>query len=53
MAAGLVGYIAYDMVRLMERLPDNNPDVLGIPDADGEVVLLKPDLDVPNGGRMY
>lgn len=27
--------------------------VLGIPDADGEVVLLKPDLDVPNGGRMY
>ncbi len=27
--------------------------VLGIPDDDGEVVLLKPDLDVPNGGRMY
>ena len=27
--------------------------VLGIPDADGEVVLLKPDLDVPKGGRMY
>ena len=27
--------------------------VLGIPDADDEVVLLKPDLDVPNGGRMY
>ena len=27
--------------------------VLGIPDADGEVVLLKPDLDVPNGGQMY
>ena len=27
--------------------------VLGIPDAEGEVVLLKPDLDVPNGGRMY
>lgn len=27
--------------------------VLGVPDADGEVVLLKPDLDVPVGGRMY
>ena len=27
--------------------------VLGIPNAEGEVVLLKPDLDVPNGGRMY
>ena len=27
--------------------------VLGVPDADGEVVLLKPDLDVPIGGRMF
>lgn len=27
--------------------------VLGVPDADNEVVLLKPDLDVPIGGRMY
>jgi len=27
--------------------------VLGIPDDENEVVLLKPDLDVPNGGRMY
>ena len=27
--------------------------VLGVPDADGEVVLLAPDKDVPNGGRMY
>lgn len=27
--------------------------VLGIPDEDGEVVMLKPDLPVPNGGRMY
>jgi anthranilate synthase component 1 len=38
MAAGLFGYIGYDMVRLMERLPDKNPDVLGLPDA----VLLRP-----------
>lgn len=27
--------------------------VLGVPDADGEVVLLTPDRDVPLGGRMY
>ena len=27
--------------------------VLGVPDEDNEVVLLKPDLDVPIGGRMY
>lgn len=27
--------------------------VLGAPDAEGEVVLLRPDLDVPLGGRMF
>ena len=27
--------------------------VLGVPDEDGEVVLLKPDKDVPVGARMY
>jgi tRNA-binding protein len=27
--------------------------VLGLPDANGEVVLLRPDVDVPLGGRMY
>lgn len=27
--------------------------VLGVPDKDGEVVLLVPDKDVPIGGRMY
>lgn len=26
---------------------------LGAPDEDGEVVLLRPDLRVPNGGRMF
>ena len=26
---------------------------LGVPDADGEVVLLRPDLAVPNGGRLF
>ena len=27
--------------------------VLGVPDEDGEVVLLFPDDKVPNGGRMF
>ena len=26
---------------------------LGLPDPDGAVVLLAPDLAVPNGGRMF
>jgi tRNA-binding protein len=26
---------------------------LGVPDADGEVVLLRPTLAVPNGGKMF
>jgi tRNA-binding protein len=26
---------------------------LGVPDADGEVVLLHPSLPTPNGGRMF
>lgn len=26
---------------------------LGVPDADGEVVLLHPSHDVPDGGRLY
>lgn len=27
--------------------------VLGVPDADGAIVLLAPDQDVPLGGRMH
>lgn len=27
--------------------------VLGLPDADGEVVLIAPDQDVPLGGRLF
>jgi tRNA-binding protein len=27
--------------------------VLGVPDADGAVVLLRPDLKVPNGGKLF
>ena len=26
---------------------------LGVPDEDGAVVLLKPDFQVPNGGRLF
>ncbi len=33
MAAGLFGYMGYGMVGQMERLPDANPDRLGIPDG--------------------
>lgn len=38
MAAGLVGYMAYDMVRLAEKLPDDNPDTIGVPDS----IFLRP-----------
>jgi anthranilate synthase component 1 len=42
MAAGLFGYLGYDMVRLMERLPAPNPDALGVPDA----ILVRPTVMV-------
>ncbi|MDJ0942097.1 MAG: anthranilate synthase component I [Kiloniellales bacterium] len=40
MASALVGFMGYDMVRQMERLPDENPDVLGVPEA----VFLRPSV---------
>jgi anthranilate synthase component 1 len=40
MAAGLFGYLGYDMVREMERLGPPNPDALGVPDA----VMIRPML---------
>jgi anthranilate synthase component 1 len=42
MAAGLFGYLGYDMVRAMERLPDPNPDALGVPDA----IMIRPTVMV-------
>lgn len=33
MAAGIFGYMGYDMVRHMERLPSHKPDAIGIPEA--------------------
>ena len=38
MAAGLFGYLGYDMVRLMEDLPPPNPDPIGLPDA----IMIRP-----------
>ena len=40
MASCLIGFMGYDMVRLMERLPSEKPDVLGLPDA----VFFRPTL---------
>lgn len=54
LTGGLVGYLTYDAVRAWERVPDENPDTLGVPDmgfllatdlavldhADGSVLLI-------------
>ena len=39
-AAGLFGYLGYDMIRLVERLPHMNPDPLDVPDA----MLMRPSV---------
>lgn len=39
-ALGVFGYIGYDMIRLFEDVPDNNPDTLGVPDS----MLIRPSL---------
>ncbi len=39
-AAGLFGYLGYDMIRLVEHLPNVNPDPLGLPDA----IMLRPSV---------
>ena len=33
MAAGLIGYFGYDMIKLVEVIPSEKPDAIGIPDA--------------------
>ena len=43
LTGGLVGYLSYDVVRRWERLPDANPDELGIPEL---AMLLATDLAV-------
>ncbi len=42
MAAGVFGYLGYDMVRLMEDLAAPNPDPIGLPDA----ILIRPTMVV-------
>ena len=39
-AAGLFGFLGYDMIRLVEHLPNVNPDPLGLPDA----VMMRPSV---------
>jgi anthranilate synthase component I len=41
--SGLVGYLSYDAVRRVERLPDSNPDDLAVPEL---TFLLASDLAV-------
>jgi anthranilate synthase component 1 len=38
MAVGLFGFLGYDLVRQMEHLPSQPPDILGLPDA----IMLRP-----------
>jgi anthranilate synthase component I len=40
MCAGLFGYLGYDLVRLVENLPNVPPDTLGLPDA----ILIRPSV---------
>lgn len=40
MAAGLFGYMGYDMVRQVEHLPHVNPDPIGTPDA----IMVRPTI---------
>ncbi len=39
-SAGLFGYLGYDMIRLVEHLPNVNPDPLGLPDG----VMIRPSV---------
>ena len=40
MAAGVFGALGYDLVRLVERLPDVNPDTLNLPDG----IMTRPSI---------
>ncbi len=42
MASGLFGFLGYDMVRLMERLPERKASGLGLPDA----IMVRPTVMV-------
>ncbi len=42
MSAGLIGYMGYDTIRLVENIPNKNPDMLGIPEG----IFMRPTLTV-------
>ncbi len=42
MAAGVFGYLSYDTIRLVEKLPAQKPDPVGVPDA----LLMRPTIIV-------
>ena len=46
--AGVVNFPAKQIGKFMSEVL-----VLGFPDEDGEVVLIAPDLKIPNGGRLF
>jgi anthranilate synthase component I len=66
MAAGLIGFMGYDMVKQMEKLPDTNPDTIGIPDGcfmrpritivhdavDGVITIATPVWDSHDGDKV-
>ncbi len=41
-SSGLFGYMGYGMVRLIENIPDENPDPIGIPDC----LMIRPTIMV-------
>ncbi len=47
MAAGLIGYQGYDMIKLVEKIPSENPDPIAIPDA----WLMRPSVTIIFDGR--
>jgi anthranilate synthase component I len=40
LAAGMIGYFGYDMIKLVEKIPHNKPDPINIPQA----LLMRPRL---------
>ena len=55
-AEELVGKLVLGAVNLGERRIAGFVSqvlVLGLPDADGKVILVEPERDVPLGGRLY
>ncbi|MCB1550555.1 MAG: anthranilate synthase component I [Alphaproteobacteria bacterium] len=39
-SSGLFGYMGYDMIRIVEKIPDQNPDTLGIADS----IFMRPQI---------